>query len=176
VPSRSALARILAPAVALQIACATAQRRPAESIEVATDQRVRVTLSSRVATGPLQGLVVAVSPDSLVVAREEGGVRRLSRSQVDRVEVSVERVRDPLGAAGEGVLLTLPWIIVGLPVITLLATNETEALLLYVVAPVVGVATIAAVLGGGPQDVWVEASWLESASPTPTDTLHAEDP
>jgi hypothetical protein len=156
-------------------ACATVRAPSTEPIEVAADQRVRVILSSRVATGPLQGLVVAVSPDSLVVAREEGGVRRLSRSQVARVEVSVERVRDPLGAAGDGVLLTLPWLIVGLPVVTLLATNETEALLLYVVAPVVGVATITAVLGGGPQDVWVEASWPGTAAPTPTDSLRVED-
>ena len=69
--------RGLALALAATAACATVPK-PGGPILVAPDQRVRVTLSSRVATGPLQGTVVSIYPDTLVVAREEGGERRVS--------------------------------------------------------------------------------------------------
>jgi len=39
-------------------------------VPIAPGQRVRVTLSSRVATGPLQGRVVSVQPDTLTIERQ----------------------------------------------------------------------------------------------------------
>ncbi|MGH7567058.1 MAG: hypothetical protein ACREK2_09535 [Gemmatimonadota bacterium] len=170
--SRRSLALVLGAAILG--ACATAPAHPVEPIPVEIDQRVRVTLSSRVALGPLIGTVISVSSDTLAVAREEGGVRRLSRSQIERVEVRVERVRDPMGAAGNGILVALPWLLIGVPAVALLGEGSPDAFLLYVIVPVVGIATVGAVLGGGPQDVWVEASWPGTDAPAPTDSFGGE--
>lgn len=160
-------------------ACASAPvDRPETPVPLHAGQRVRVTLSNRFAPAPLVGTVEAVSPDTLVVRRETGGVRRLSRAVVERVEASVARERDPSRAAGEAILAGAP-LLIPLGVVLVLAHDEIgyggelSFLLPLLIVPVAVLATTGAVIGGGPQDVWVEATWppggVPSAPGSPTD-------
>ena len=145
---------------------------------ISPGQRVRVTLSSRVATGPLQGTIASVLPDTVTIEREEGGVRHLTRGQIDEIEVSVTRVRDPMRAAGYGILAGAP-LLVPLAIFAGLLASEYGAgtwTILVVLVPAAGLATVGAIIGGGPQDVWVDAIWPSNpaAASTP-DTTSAED-
>lgn len=162
-------------AVAATAACATVTARPEDPIPVEVDQRVRVTLSSRAALGPLQGTVVSVSPDTLVVAREEGGVRRLSRNQIDEIEVSLTRTRDPVSAAGYGILAGAPLLIPLIILAPLVAYESKSGAVGIVLVPIAALAGIGAAIGSGPQDVWVDASWDATGAPTPADSLPTED-
>lgn len=169
--SRSGIALLLAASTA----CVTVPM-PETPVPIATGQRVRITLSSRVATGPVQGSVRSVSPDTLVVLREEGGERRLTRDQIDEIEVSVTQVRDPMRAAGYGILAGAPVLIPLVIVLPLLAAEygtDAPALstVLVVLVPVAMFAAAGAIIGSGPQDVWVDAIWTASLAPGATDSL-----
>jgi hypothetical protein len=163
-----ALAQLAVPA------CATTPEREGP-VPLAAGDRVRVTLASRVATGRLQGTVVSVSPDTLVVAREEGGERRLSRSQVQEVEVSVSRAAEPLKAAGYGALAAAPLILLLFLVVPFAAgEGGTSAVLGFVLVPVAAAAAIGGAIGSGPQDAWVEANWPSQFAPALSDSLPAD--
>jgi hypothetical protein len=137
-------------------------------VPIAPGQRVRVTLSSRVATGPLQGRVVSVQPDTLTIEREEGGERRITRHQMDVIEISVTRIRDPMRAAGYGILAGAPLFIPLAIVATLFAAEAGVSVYIIVLAPAAGLAVVGAIIGGGPQDVWVDAFWPPDPGPTST--------
>lgn len=141
-------------------------------------QRVRVTLSSRVATGALQGTILSVLPDTVSIEREEGGVRRLTRGQVDEIEVSLTTVRDPMRAAGYGILAGAP-LLIPLALFAGIVASEYGAgawVVPFVLAPVAGLAAAGAIMGGGPQDVWVDAFWSPGPEPAATaDTTAAEE-
>jgi hypothetical protein len=142
------------------------------AIPVETGQRVRVTLASRVATGHLQGTVLSISPDTLAVEREEGGERRLSRGQVEEVEVSVSKTVEPLKAAGYGVLAAAPLLMPAIIVLPLLLTPEFGgAAIGLVLMPVAAAGAVGALIGSGPQDVWVEGIWASDTVPVPRDSL-----
>jgi hypothetical protein len=161
-------------ALAATTACVTVPL-PEGPVLIATGQRVRITLSSRVATGPLQGSIRSLSPDTLVVLREEGGERRLTRSQIDRIEVSVTQVRDPMRAAGYGILAGAPLLIplaIVLPLVAAEYGADASAVLLVLV-PVAALAAVGAIIGSGPQDVWVEAMWT-ALDVVPADSVGAE--
>ena len=140
---------------------------------ITTGQRVRITLSSRVATGPLQGSIRSVSPDTLIVMREEGGERRLTRSQVDRIEVSVTKVRDPMRAAGYGILAGAPILVPLVIVLPILAAEygSDASIVLAVLVPVAALAAVGAIIGSGPQDVWTDAAWTGASAPVAADSL-----
>lgn len=150
---------------ALVPACASVPvERPAGPVAVEPGDRVRVTLAHRFAPAPLVGTVIAVGPDTLAVEREEGGERRLARALVERVEVSVARESDPTRAAGEGILAGAPWLVPLAVVLVLFGDEITDGesavgLWPIFVVPVAALAIVGAVLGGGPQDVWVAADW-----------------
>jgi hypothetical protein len=169
------LARIEILSILLLAATACATIRPRqEAIPIEEGQRVRITLASRVATGRLQGTVASFSPDSLVVAREEGGERRLSRSQVESVEVSVTRTVEPVKAAGYGVLTAAPLII---PVFLVLSAGVCEcggAAFWYLLGPVAAAGAVGALIGSGPQDVWVDALWPTDLRTESSDSLAVE--
>lgn len=167
-PSR---ASILSIALAALTACASVPERQG-AIPVEMGQRVRITLASRAATGPLQGTVVSVSPDTLLIAREEGGERRLSRSQVEEVEVSVARTSEPGKALGYGVLVAGP--LIGIASVVALTSEYGFAVFGVIFAPVAAVAALGGLIGGGPQDVWVEAIWPSISAPASPDSLHSE--
>lgn len=169
-PSR---ASILSIALAVWTACATVPERQV-AIPVEMGQRVRVTLASRVATGPLQGTVVSVSPDTLLIAREEGGERRLSRRQVEEVEVSVSRTVEPMKAAGYGIVAAAPFLVLATLFAPIVAGESDASLFAIIFVPVGVAAGIGAVIGSGPQDVWVEAIWPSSSAPASPDSLHSE--
>jgi hypothetical protein len=153
--------------------CATVPARPAGPIPVEVDHRVRVTLSSRVALGPLQGTVLSVSPDTLAVEREEGGVRRLTRSQVDGIQVSTSRERDPVRGAGLGLVAVAPWLVLATIATLLFPPDLRPDNTILIVAG--GAAAAGAVLGAiTHQDQWVEASWSGTAEPASTDSPDAE--
>lgn len=154
-------------------ACATISQRQ-EAVPIEEGQRVRITLANRVATGPLQGTVLSFAPDTLVVAREEGGERRLSRSQVEEVEVSVSRTVEPVKAAGYGVLTAAPLIV---PVFLVLSAGVCEcggAAFWYLLGPVAAAGAVGALIGSGPQDVWVEAVWPTEIRVESSDSLAVE--
>ena len=159
-------------ALAAATACASVPL-PEGPLPVTTGQRVRVTLSSRVATGPLQGSIRSVSPDTLVVLREEGGERRLSRSQIDRIEVSITQVRDPMRAAGYGILAGAPILVPLVIVLPLLAAEygSDASIILAVLVPVAALAAVGAIIGSGPQDVWINAVWTGPSAPGAADSL-----
>lgn len=167
--SRKNLALLLAALTA----CATVPT-PVDPVALSPGQRVRVTLASRVAPAPLQGTLLFASPDSLVVRREEGGERRFSRTQVERVEVSVARTSEPEKAAGYGILagapLLIPLIILA-PIVAYEAGKET---MMIILVPVAALAAVGAAIGSGEQDVWVEASWPRLEAVVPTDSIGAE--
>lgn len=150
-------------------ACATT-REGEEPVPLAAGHRVRVTLASRVATGPVQGTIASVSPDTLVVAREEGGERRLSRSQVEEVEVSVSRTVQPVRAAGYGALTVAPLVIL-LVLVVPLTTEGGNAAIPYAFFPLVGAALLGAMIGSGPQDAWVQAIWPAQHAPALSDSV-----
>lgn len=168
-PSR---ASILSIALAALTACASVPERQG-AIPVEMGQRVRITLASRAATGPLQGTVVSVSPDTLLIAREEGGERRLSRSQVEEVEVSVARTSEPGKAVGYGVLVVAP--LIGIALVFALTSEYGFTVFGLILAPVAAVAAVGGLIGSGPQDVWVKALWPAEQMQLPADSL-PEDP
>ncbi len=137
-------------------------------------QRVRVTLSSRVATGPLQGTVVSALPDTVTIEREEGGARRISRTQIDRIEVSVARVREPEKAAGYGILAAAPLLVLAVILSPIAAGESGSTAIGIVLVPLAAVAAVGAAIGSGKQDVWVEASWPTLEEVVPADTTAAD--
>ena len=153
--------KILATLLGVATACATIPTRQ-EAIPIEEGQRVRITLASRVATGRLRGTVASLTPDTLVVAREEGGERRLSRSQVESVEVSVSRTVEPVKAAGYGVLTAAPLIALVILILPFAGCECGAAAFWYLLGPVAAAGTVGALIGSGPQDVWVEAVWPTS--------------
>lgn len=163
-------------------ACASVPvERPAGPVAVEPGQRVRVTLSNRFAPAPLIGTVETVDPDTLVVAREEGGTRRVARAAVERVEVSVARESDPTRAAGEGILAGAPWLVPLAVVLVLFGDEITEgegaaALWPIFVIPVAAMAITGALIGGGPQDVWVTAEWPPGPDAPPDVGAPSDDP
>jgi hypothetical protein len=166
----------MVPVVALALlavpACATTPEREGP-VPLAAGDRVRVTLASRVATGRLQGTVVSVSPDTLVVAREEGGERRLSRAQIEEIEISMSRREEGVKAAGYGFLAAAPLLVI--PVIFIILEPQVGAAALgYVLLPAAGAAVLGAVIGSGPQDAWVPAVWSFTSSPAPAESVPAE--
>ena len=150
--------------------CATVPRGQS-AIPVETGQRVRVTLASRVATGRLQGTIVSISPDTLAVEREEGGERRLSRGQVDEVEISVSRTVEPVKAAGYGVLAAAPLIVPMLIIVPIVVPEYSGAAFGLILGPVAAAAAVGALMGSGPHDVWVEGIWASDSLPLPPDSL-----
>lgn len=167
--SRSGLALLLAATTA----CVSVPV-PKEPVALAPGQRVRVTLSSRVTTGALQGRLLSASPDTLVVAREEGGERHVSRSQVELLEVSVARTSEPEKAAGYGILAGAPLLIplfIFAPILAYEAGMDTMTILLV---PVAALAAVGAAIGSGKQDVWVEAAWPTPEAAVPVDSIGAE--
>jgi hypothetical protein len=164
---------ILSTFLVAATACATIPQR-GSTVPIEVGQRVRITLASRVATGRLQGTVASLSPDTLVVAREEGGERRLSRSQVEEVDVSVSRTVEPVKAAGYGVLTAAPLIV---PVFLVLSAGVCEcggAAFWYLLGPIAAAGTVGALIGSGPQDVWVEAVWPTEIRSESSDSLAVE--
>ena len=156
------------------LACATTPAREGP-VPLAVGDRVRVTLASRVATGRLQGTVVSASPDTLAVAREEGGERRLSRAQIAEIEISLSRREEGVKAAGYGLLAAAPLLVI--PVIFIILEPQVGAAALgYVLLPAAGAAAIGAVIGSGPQDAWVPAVWSSIPSPAAADSVPAEVP
>ena len=163
---------VVAFALLALTACATTREREGP-VPLAAGDRVRVRLASRVATGRLQGTVVSVLPDTLVVAREEGGERCLSRAQVEEVEVSVSRTDEGVKAAGYGFLAAAPLLII--PVIFMVLEPQVGAAALgYVLLPAAGAAALGAVIGSGPQDVWAPAVWSLTPWPAPPDSVPTE--
>ena len=154
-------------------ACASVPT-PEGPVALSPGQRVRVTLSSRAALGALQGNVQSVSVDSLVVEREEGGVRRLSRSQIDDIRVSVARERSFGRGAGLGLITVAPWIAAaGVAILLFPPDMGPDETFVKVIG---GVVAVGAVLGGiTRQDVWVDALW-PTVKPLPPDSLAVEDP
>ena len=153
-----AFAGLVAVALAAE-ACATVPKEHSP-VPLEPGQRVRVTLASRVATGRLQGTVVSISPDTLAVEREEGGERRRSRAQVDEVEVSVSKTVEPVKAAGYGVLAAAPLLVPAIIVLPLLLAPEYAGVAVgLVLMPVAAAGAVGALIGSGPQDVWVEGIW-----------------
>jgi hypothetical protein len=166
--------QFLALGLLLLMACATTPGQESR-IHVAPGDRVRVTLANRVAIGPVQGTVASITPDTLVVAREEGGERRLSRSQVQEVEVSVSRAAEPLKAAGYGVLAAAPLVLLLFLVVPFAAgEGGTSAVLGFVLVPVAAAAAIGGAIGSGPQDAWVEANWPSQFAPALSDSFPAD--
>jgi hypothetical protein len=155
------------------IACATTQEREGP-VPLAAGDRVRVSLASRVATGRLQGTLVSVSPDTLVVAREEGGERRLSRGQVEEVEVSVSRTQEPVKAAQYGVLAAAPFLVLALLFVRPVAGEAGTSGAVIVFVPVVAAAAVGAAIGSGVQDVWVEADWSSVPVAARSDSVPSE--
>ena len=150
-------------------------------IPIAVDQRVRVALSSRVAVGDLQGTVISISPDMLAVEREEGGIRRLSRSQVAGIEVSVGRERDPIRAARYGILAGAPLLVLAVLFAPIAAGESGNSAVGLVLVPVAAVAAVGAAIGSGAQDVWIDGTWAEgdtvdALGSLPADSLAAENP
>lgn len=161
--------------IAALTACASVPT-PEEPIAITPGQRVRVTLSSRVAPGRLQGTIVSVLPDTVTIEREEGGVRPLTRRQIDEIEVSVTKVRDPMRAAGYGILAGAPLLVPLAIFAGLIAYEAGTSTLIVILAPAAGLAAVGAIMGGGPQDVWVDASWPSGFGPeSAADTTAAED-
>jgi hypothetical protein len=160
-------------ALLLLTACATTPESQAP-IPLTTGDRVRITLANRVATGPVLGTVVSLSPDTIVVAREKGGERRLSRAQVQEVEISVSRKCEPGKAVGYGVLAAAPLLII--PVIfTVVSDIQTGvAILGFVLLPAAIAGGVGGLISGGPQDAWVTAVWPSHSTALPFDTLDEE--
>jgi hypothetical protein len=153
--------------------CATTPKQLGP-IPIAPGDRVRVTLANRVAVGPVQGTVASISSDTLVVAREEGGVRRLSRGQVEEVEVSVSRAAEPLKAAGYGVLAAAPIVLLLVLVVPFAAGESGTSAIGFVFLPVAAGAALGGIIGSGPQDAWVEANWPSQPAPAPSDSFPEE--
>lgn len=164
-----ALTGVLAIALAAE-ACATVPKQHSP-VPIEIGQRVRVTLASRVATGRLQGTVLSISPDTIAVEREEGGERRLSRTQVDEVEVSVSRIVEPVKAAGYGLLAAAPLLVPMIILIPLVVPEYAGAAFGLLVGPVAAAAAVGALMGSGPQDVWVDGIWASDSIPVPPDSL-----
>jgi hypothetical protein len=154
-------------------ACATIPPQQG-AVPIVEGQRVRVTLASRVATGRLQGSVVSLSADTLVVAREEGGERRLTRSQVETVEVSVSRTVEPVKAAGYGLLAAAPLILPAVIIIPLVVPEYAFAAFGLVVMPAAGAAAVGGLIGGGPQDQWGKAAWPVDPAAAAPDSIAGE--
>jgi hypothetical protein len=143
-----------------------------EAPEVRPGDRVRVTLASRVAPAPLVGNVLAMTPDTLVVEREEGGVLRVTSRQVDRIDVSIERRHKTFGeAAGAGLRVASP--LLALLAVAGVAAGGGEIAGSYVAAVVLGVAAASAfggawLFGTTAEDVWVEATLPTLGAPSDT--------
>lgn len=140
-------------------------------VPLAAGHRVRVTLANRVATGPVQGTIASISPDTLVVAREEGSERRLSRSQVEEVEVSVSRNVEPVKAAQYGVLAAAPFLLLALLFAPSVAGEADASLFAIIFVPVAAAAGVGAAIGSGAQDVWVDAEWSSDPAPARPDSI-----
>jgi hypothetical protein len=117
--------------------------------------------------------VVSISPDTLVVEREEGGERRLTRSQVDGIRVSTSRQRNPIGGAGLGLVAVAPWLALATIATLLFPPDLRPDNTILIVAG--GAAAAGAVLGAiTHQDKWVEAFWPGTSAPLPTDSFPTE--
>lgn len=135
--------------------------------EVRLGDRVRVILASRIAPAALIGTVTGIGPDTLVVEREEGGSRRLSRAQVGRIEVSVRREYEGGRAALNGFLVMSP--LVALAVVFFLmgpGDVSAAAATLAIVAGLGGAVAGAMIGGTSQQDTWVEARWPDQLAPS----------
>ena len=141
--------------------------------EVRFGDRVRVTLASRIAPSALIGTVTEVGPDTLVVEREEGGSRQLSRAQVGRLEVSVRREYEGGRAALNGFLVMSPLVVLGVIFYVLSPADVSAAAGTLAIVAGLGGAVAGALIGGTtPQDTWVEARWSDHLSPFgPVDSL-----
>jgi hypothetical protein len=158
-------------ALAATTACATVPS-PEGLVTLSPGQRVRATLSSRVARAALQGTAISVTADTLTVEREEGGLRSLSRDQVERVDVSVGKERDPVKAARYGILAGAPLIVLAI-LFAPIASEDSPTGIGIVLIPVAALAAVGAAMGSGKQDVWVEASW-PAQDIGPPDSIGAE--
>lgn len=164
----------LAAQTAVSAALASVIAAPAlgqEVRDVHAGDRVRVTLASRFAPGTLIGTVLAAGPDTLVVERDGGGVRKLTSHEVRSVDVSVERQYKSVGkAAGGGLLVASPFLVLlGIGIIRADGPEISDLL----TAAFVGVAAVGAVagilvFGTAPQDEWVEATWPLASAPPDT--------
>ena len=154
-------------------ACATTPE-PDDTIPLTAGQRVRITLTNRVATGPVQGTLMSVAPDTLVIAREEGGERRLSRNLVQDVEVSVSRTVDPMRAGQYGILAAAPLLLLAVLFAPVAAGESYATTFAIIFVPVAAAAAVGAAIGSGAQDVWVEASWLSDPALGRSDSLPLE--
>jgi hypothetical protein len=139
--------------------------------EIRSGDRVRVTLASRIAPAPLIGTVREIGPDTLVVEREEGVLRPLSRAQVGEIEVSVRREYEGGKAAGYGVLAATPLLVLLGIAAPILAAEGNDAWVLTILGAAVGGSLLVGALIGGTtrQDTWVEARWPEA--PATLDSL-----
>jgi hypothetical protein len=109
-----------------------------------------------------------------MIEREEGGVRLLTRRQIDEIEISMTTVRDPMRAAGYGIMAGAPLLVPLAIFAGLFAYEAGTSALLIVLAPAAGLAAVGAIMGGGPQDVWVDAFWPPDPGPASADTAAAE--
>jgi hypothetical protein len=113
-----------------------------------------------------------MTPDTLVVEREEGGVLRVTSRQVDRIDVSIERRHKTFGeAAGAGLLVASP--LLALLAVAGVAAGGGEIPGSYVAAVVLGVAAASAfggawLFGTTAEDVWVEATLPTVGAPSDT--------
>jgi hypothetical protein len=139
-----------------------------EAREVRPGDRVRVTLASRIARAPLIGTLTELGPDTLVVEREGGGLRRLSSAQVDRIEVSIRRQYEGGKAAGYGVLAATPLLVLLAIAAPIIAAEGNDALVWAMLGAAVGGSLLVGALIGGttPQDTWVEAHWPGEPGPS----------
>ena len=157
-----ALTGVLAP-------CATAQDRLAEPIIVEPGHRVRVTLASRIAPGPLIGTAFFIDPDSLVVQRGNAS-RVVRRVQASKIEVSTAREYRPGEAALSGFLVTSPFTAISVAFF-LLGPSDVSTWAGSLALLSGGGGALAGFLIGGttPQDVWVQARWEAARTAKPGD-------
>lgn len=100
-PSPPLLAVHMALVSTILLSAEASAQQPSALVEpvlVTPGQRVKVTLASRIAPGPLIGTVFLVDSDSLVVQRGTAS-QRVTRGQVLRIEVSTAREYRPGEAA-----------------------------------------------------------------------------
>lgn len=137
-----------------------------EPRNIRTGDRVRVTLASRIAPAPLVGMVIEIDPDTLTIEREEGGLRRLSRIQIESIEVSVRRELETGEAAGYGILAAAPLLVLLAIALPIVAAEAGGAAWSILGAAVGGSMLVGALIGGTtPQDTWVEARWPAIGQP-----------
>lgn len=135
---------------------------PDTAAVVRPGSRVRVTLSNRVAPAPLIGTVLRVDRDSLVVEREEGGMRALAPRHVDQIEVSVRKEHEPGRAVAYGLLTVGPLLAIGGAVLLLsdVGPEVSGPMASLLLAAAAGGIFAGWLIGGtSAQDVWIESRW-----------------